>query len=162
MGPPDKARVFIAAHLNPDFALVARGVDGAVQGVAGFKTAKGSLIDGGLRDLAAVYGWLSTAWRGPLLALVERALKDDVLLMDGICVAASARGSGLGTALLRAIKEEATSRGLSSVRLDVIDTNPRARALYEREGFKSVGRENLGPLSWVFGFRSSTKMVWSV
>jgi len=159
MGPQDKALKFISAQLNPEFALVARGQDDRVLGVAGFKTSQGALISGGLRDLAAVYGWTSTLWRAPLLGLIERDLSDDVLLMDGICVASHARGMGLGSALLQAIKAETQSRGLSAVRLDVIDTNPRARGLYERRGFEAIGTENLGPLRWVFGFKSSTKML---
>ncbi|MGC1496864.1 MAG: GNAT family N-acetyltransferase [Sulfitobacter sp.] len=159
LGPEEKALTFMTTHLNPDFACVARGPDGTVLGVAGYKTSKGALIGGELRDLAAVYGWASTLWRAPLLALVERDLADDTLLMDGICVAASARGLGLGSALLQAIKHEAVDRGLSTVRLDVIDTNPRARALYERQGFKATGTEHLRPFRWVFGFKSSTKML---
>ena len=161
LGPQPQALAFIGKQLNPDFALIARGPDGAILGVAGFKTAEGALIGGGLRDLAQVYGWLSTLWRAPLLALVERDLAEGILLMDGICVSSQARGLGMGTALLRAIKDEATAQGLTSVRLDVIDTNPRARALYEREGFQEIGQENLGPLRHVFGFTSSAKMVWS-
>ncbi len=161
LGPKAKAEEFISAQLNPDFALVARGPEGAVLGVAGFKTAEGALIGGGMRDLARVYGWLSSLLRGPLLASVERDLEDGVLLMDGICVSARARGMGMGTALLRAIKDEAVAQGLTAVRLDVINTNPRARALYEREGFMAIGQEDLGPFRHVFGFRSSTKMVFS-
>lgn len=158
MGPPDRALAFIAEQLDPGFALVARDTEGAVQGVAGFKTAEGSLIGGGLRDLARHYGWLSTMWRAPLLALVERDLAPDVLLMDGICVDQMARGMGLGSALLSAVKQTARDRGLSCVRLDVIDSNPRARALYERKGFVAAGTETLGPLKYIFGFESSTKM----
>lgn len=161
LGPRPKALRFITDQLSSDFALVARGTESGILGVAGFKTAEGALIGGELSDLARVYGWLSTLWRGPLLGMVERDVAADVLLMDGICVSAEARGLGLGTALLRAIKDEATAQGLSSVRLDVIDTNPRARALYEREGFKEIGQENLGPLSHVFGFKSSIKMLFT-
>lgn len=162
LGPQPKALRFIADQLNPDFALVARGRESGILGVAGFKTSKGALIGGEMSDLARVYGWLSACWRGPVLAFVERDLADDILLMDGICVSTEARSMGLGTALLAAIKAEAVSQDLSAVRLDVIDTNPRARALYEREGFKAIGQENLGPLRHLFGFRSSTKMLCDV
>ena len=161
MGPDAKALGFIAEQLNPDFALVARNTSDEVLGIAGFKTAKGALIEGGMADLARHYGWLSSLWRGPLLALVERELAPDVLLMDGICVASEARGMGLGTALLDAIKAEAGAQGLCSVRLDVIDSNPRARALYEREGFQPAGEQTLGPLRHVFGFRYSTTLQWA-
>ena len=162
MGPTENALTFISRHLDPNYALIARDEEGTVQGIAGFKTAEGSLITGGLRDLAAVYGWPSALWRGPLLALVERDLAQDVLLMDGICVAATARGAGLGTALLQAIKADARARDLAYVRLDVIDSNPRARALYEREGFVEIGTENLGPFRHIFGFEHSTKMRCAV
>lgn len=162
MGPMGKALVFIEQQLNPDFALIARDRDGKILGVAGFKTKDGSLIGGELRDLASVYGWLSTLWRGPLLAMVERDLAAGILLMDGICVSSAARGMGMGSALLRAIKDEARAQDLNAVRLDVIDTNPRARALYEREGFVGIGTETLGPFKYVFGFSRSTKMLCSL
>ncbi len=162
LGPRHKALTFLSEQLNPDCALTARGADGTVLGVAGFKTAQGALIGGEMRDLARIYGWLSACWRGPLLGLVERDLENGILLMDGICVGADARGLGLGTALLRAIKDEAQQQGLNAVRLDVISTNPRARALYEREGFIAIGHENLGLFRFIFGFRSATKMLWSV
>ena len=162
MGPAHKALHFLENALNPAFGLVARDQTGQVAGIAGFKTSEGALVGGGLRDLAAVYGWPSTLWRAPVLALVERDLAEGTLLMDGICVSAHARGQGLGTALLDAIKKEAVAHNCTSVRLDVIDTNPRARALYEREGFEHVGTEKLGPLAWVFGFSSSAKMLYRV
>lgn len=159
MGPPKRALQFLAAQANPDFALVARTPDGAVVGLAGFKTRDGALIGGELNDLAAAYGWFSALWRGSLMSLIERDLNDGTLLMDGISVDAIMRGQGVGTALLNAIKAEAIRRGATAVRLDVIDANPRARALYERQGFEAIGTDHLGPLRWIFGFRSSTKMI---
>jgi ribosomal protein S18 acetylase RimI-like enzyme len=130
--------------------------------VAGFKTSGGALTGGGIRDIAQHYGWIGAGWRGPLLGLLERKLAADTLLMDGICVATNARGLGVGTALLHAIKEEARARDLFHVRLDVIDINPRARALYEREGFVAGTPEHLGPLRLLFGFSSATPMTWSI
>ena len=48
--------------------------------------------------------------------------------------------------------------GLSRVRLDVIDTNPRARALYERNGFQAIETDEFGPFEHLFGFSSATRM----
>ena len=82
-----------------------------------------------MRDLAGVYGCLGALRRGLLLSPLERKIEPDVFLMDGIFVTPAARGRGVGTALLRAITDTARLTGCRSVRLDVIDTNPRARAL---------------------------------
>lgn len=162
MRPDDKALRFFAQVIVPEFAISAVDTDGKLLGLAGFKTDAGGLVAGGLADLARVYGWPGALWRGPLLALLERELEPGVLQMDGICVSAQARGQGVGTALLAAIKAKAAQRGDRVVRLDVIDTNPRAEALYRREGFAPVSRESLGPFRWLFGFGSALRMEYPV
>jgi len=158
MRPEDKALVWIQQVLDPDFAISAVDETGNLLGLAGFKTSKGALVGGGLDDLAASYGWAGALWRGLLLSVLERDVDPDLLLMDGIFVAGEARGRGVGTALLDAIVEEARAQGKTGVRLDVIDTNPRAQALYERSGFKGVGTEETGMFAGLFGFRSVLRM----
>jgi GNAT superfamily N-acetyltransferase len=158
MRPETKAKAFLASVLRPDHAIAARDGNGSLLGMAGFKTAKGSFVAGVMTDLARVYGWPGALWRGPLLALLERRVEPGKLLMDGIFVEADARGRGVGSALLGAVADEAAARGLHEVRLDVIDTNPRARALYLREGFVAGKTHHLGPLRHLFGFSSSTEM----
>ncbi|WP_371807761.1 GNAT family N-acetyltransferase [Ruegeria sp. HKCCD7559] len=162
MGPDEKGLAFFEIALNPDFALVARDEAGRMLGLAGFKTRDGSFAGGNMSDLARVYGWFGATWRALVLSVLERELKPGVFQMDGIFVAAEARGKGVGTALLNAIKSEARNRDISEVQLDVIDTNPRARNLYEREGFQPRGQEKTGPLKYLFNFSSVTKMSWIV
>jgi len=161
MGSEDKALAFLNRVASPDHAISAVSADGHLLGVAGFKTQTGSFIGGDWPDLTAVYGALGSLWRAPLLSLLERNLQDDTLLMDGIFVSEEARGQGIGTQLLRAIKAEAQARGLRHIRLDVIDSNPRARALYERESFTAGHTTRIGPLRHVFGFRHATAMVFT-
>jgi len=74
----------------------------------------------------------------------------------------TARSQGVGTALLDAICEEAKSRGFAQVRLDVIDTNARAKALYLRHGFEAGEVQPIGLLKHVFGFETATVMVRQV
>ncbi|SHF35935.1 Acetyltransferase (GNAT) family protein [Ruegeria intermedia] len=162
MGPDARGLAFFERALNPDFALVARDADGRMLGLAGYKTRDGGLTQGGLSDLARVYGWFGALWRGLVLSVLERDLKPGVFQMDGICVATEARGQGVGTLLLRAIKDEARRLGMHEVQLDVIDTNPRARILYEREGFQAIGQDHTGPFKHLFGFSSASKMRWVV
>ena len=160
MRPKDRALSFVQNVLRPDHAISAVDDKGVLLGAAGFKTSDGALVGGELSDLTAVYGPFGGLWRGLILSVLERDLTPDQFLMDGIFVRAEARGMGVGTALLNAVIAEARERGCSEVRLDVIDSNPRARALYERVGFKADGVETTGPFRWIFGFKMATKMVY--
>lgn len=159
LGPRDKALRFVAAKLDPSHALCARDAKGTLLGVAGFKTFDGALVGGGFSDLAQVYGLWGGVWRNLLLTLLERDSEDRRFLMDGIFVSPAARSTGVGSRLLDAIAQEAAARGYAEVRLDVIDSNIRARRLYERRGFHAVGTQKMGPLALIFGFRSATTMV---
>ncbi len=159
MHPEHKALAFIEQVLDPSHAICAHDADGTLLGVAGFKTFEGALVGGTFRDLAKHYGWIGATWRAVFLSLLERDTENKRFLMDGIFVGADARGQGVGSALLRAIIAEGRRRGFAEVRLDVIDTNPRARALYERMGFVAYDTQQLGPLRHLFGFSAATTMV---
>jgi ribosomal protein S18 acetylase RimI-like enzyme len=161
MRPDEKALRWLEDVVDPDYAFGATKRDGGLVGVAGFKTIDGAFIGGTLGDMAKHYGWFGGTWRGLMLGLLERETVPGQLLMDGIFVDAAARGLGVGTALLDGIKAEAARRNLDEVRLDVIDANPRARALYERQGFVAGKTSHLGPLRHLFGFQSATTMVFS-
>lgn len=56
------------------------------------------------------------------------------------CVAAAARRSGLGRALLRRACADAMAIGAGEMFLEVAEANMAARRLYEAEGFAVVGR----------------------
>ncbi|MEP3430047.1 MAG: GNAT family N-acetyltransferase [Roseibium sp.] len=158
LGPETKAVSLIERLLDPGYAISAMAQDGKLLGLAGYKTSEGALVAGSLRDIASVYGVIGGLWRGVLLDLLERDPEPEVLLMDGIFVSADARGLGIGAGLLDAICQKAKGDGFTRVRLDVIDTNPRARALYERCGFEPVQTADIGLLKALFGFSSATRM----
>ncbi len=160
--PDGRARALLARTLDPTHALSAIGYDGEVLGIAGFKTAEGTFFAVTMADLRAIYGRFGALWRGLLLEQLDRALVEGELVMDGIAVQETARGQGVGSALLAALAAEAVRRGAHGVRLEVVDTNPGAAALYVRAGFQAVGTSRTGLLRRVFGFRSATAMVWPV
>jgi ribosomal protein S18 acetylase RimI-like enzyme len=159
LGPDPLALAFFERVIRIDHCLAALDRSGALIGVAGFKTPSGSFAGGSWEDLTAVYGPFGGRWRGCLLWALNRELDNDRFLVDGICVARSQRGKGVGSLLLAGLYDEAARRGYRSIRLDVIDANWRARALYEREGFVSTRTQSLGPLRLLFGFAASTTMV---
>jgi ribosomal protein S18 acetylase RimI-like enzyme len=162
MGPDESAIAFLAANAHPNFAICARDTSGKLLGIAGFKTANGGLIGGDFANFKAIYGFWGSLWRAPLLSLLDRQIETSTFLMDGICVASEARGQGIGTLLLDAIVETARSTDATQIRLDVIDNNPRAHALYERYGFVAAGTEDIGPLRHLFNFRTSTTMFLDI
>jgi len=162
LGGKKKGIPYIASVLNPEFSICAicrTGGADELAGLVGFKTAQGAMIEEGFSDLVASFGFLSAFWRALALSLLQRRVESGVLLMDGIAVAADQRGAGIGTKLLKAVVNHARRNGYKWIRLDVIDSNPRARALYERFGFDEVETEELGPFKHLFGFSSSTEMV---
>ncbi len=162
LGPKYRALMFITSVLRADHGICAHDDNGRLLGVAGFKTAHGALVGGNFNDLRRVYGWVGASIRTLLLAALERDTENERFLMDGIYVAQEARGQGVGTALLDAVVDEARRRGYSQVRLDVIDTNPRAKALYLHEGFVEVNTVSIGILRHIFQFSASTTMVRDV
>jgi ribosomal protein S18 acetylase RimI-like enzyme len=159
MGPQRKAFRFLDRVLREDHAIVALSDDGTLLGMVGFKTHQGSFAGGEVADIRAIYGMLGSAWRLPLLWMLESDSDNSRFLLDGICVAREARGQGVGSALLTAIEDEGRSRGFSAIRLDVIDNNFRAKALYARRGYKPEKTSDIGILRYAFGFQSSTTMV---
>ena len=82
----------------------------------------------------------------------------DALRVDGIAVAAAARGLGVGTQLMAALDAHARAQGLRAVELEVVDTNPDARRLYERLGFVVLKEQHYGRLTAAGGFTGATTM----
>jgi len=159
MGPERLALRFLTRVLRGDHAIVALDAKGVLLGMAGFKTPAGSFAGGEMADVLAIYGKLGAAWRLPLLWMLGHEVDNDRFLLDGICVARDARGHGIGSALMQAIEAEAVARGYEQVRLDVIDSNWRAKALYLRLGYTVEKTDDIGLLRFAFGFRSATTMV---
>ncbi|NEX46068.1 GNAT family N-acetyltransferase [Rhodobacter sp. ETT8] len=159
MGPAPRAHAFLLRVLRADHCICALSDEGRLLGIAGFKSPQGSFAGGASEDLRRVYGYWGAAWRGALLRLLQSDIDNDRFLIDGLCVARDQRGQGIGSALVSALMDEARRRGYGAIRLEVIDTNIRARALYERLGFAPWRSETLGLLRHVFGFSRAVTMV---
>ena len=158
IGPSERGIALIAQRLVLDRAVTAvRGDE--LLGLAGFHLDGSCLVNVRIRDLTREFGVIGGLWRTILLVLLDDAPRKGELLMDGIAVRDDQRGKGIGTALLRTLFEVARANGLGSLRLSVVDTNPRARALYEREGFVATKTERTPYLRKLMGFGASTEMV---
>ena len=151
--------VFVAGHLAADRVLLA--VDGEqVVGMAGLRYGGRGFFDPDPSAFRRQYGLL-----GPLRAAAWRSTqtspREQQLLLDALAVREDARGTGVGTALLEAVEERARTCGKASVILEVVDTNPRAAALYRRQGYRAV--HHVRRLAFrLGGFRSAELMLKDV
>ncbi|WP_119697162.1 GNAT family N-acetyltransferase [Microbacterium halotolerans] len=141
----------VRSSMRADRILVAR-IEGEVAGVCGFHERGVGAVDLSWSSLRTHV----SAWRAVravvVLSILERSEKNGRLVLDGICVDATRRGAGIGSALLDAAADYAQESGATAVHLSVIDRNPRAAALYRRRGFEPVGGGSLGILGYLYGF----------
>ncbi len=158
LGDGPRALDVLARSLNPTHAIVAKR-GGQLAGLAGFQDGAGSLLDIDLRAMTRAYGLAGGGLRYLGMGLLlSRDRQPGTLLMDGIAVAPELRGQGIGTRLLEALCRHARENSYSDVRLDVLGNNPRARALYERQGFVAAKERSYPLLQRFLGFSAVTEM----
>ena len=119
-------------------------LDTSALGISGWRSMLGTL--GAIRAALMLHTFYS------------HKAKPDEIYIDFIAVAAAARGRGVGSRLLAEARRTAGRSGFGFVRLDVTDTNPRAPALYEREGYRVGREERLGFLGRFTGFSAAYTM----
>lgn len=80
--------------------------------------------------------------------------------LESLAVSSRFRGQGVGTLLLERCFEVSRLAGKREISLHVVDTNPRARQLYARMGFRTVRVERFGWFAsrWM-GFSAQEFMV---
>jgi len=77
------------------------------------------------------------AWRGELpVGLAMLAVRGTRAWVGGMGVASEVRRQGVGEQLMRALLDVARQAGVRRVQLEVLEANARARALYEKLGFR--------------------------
>ena len=161
LGTGEARERFLATSLRPQQVVCAE-VDGVVCGVVGLNLDGDGAFSITWRSLRAHYG-ASAWWRMVVLLPLHREPEKGQLLLDGIAVDARMRGRGVGGRLLGEVDRIAAEQGFARIGLSVVDSNPRARALYERHGYSATRTERVGALGDLYGgFRSVTKMVKEV
>jgi ribosomal protein S18 acetylase RimI-like enzyme len=151
------AVAMIADHISADRIIVARDGEEVV-GIAGLKYDGTGFFAPDRRGFLKRYGPLVGRVRAGLWASVQTNPRAHQLFLDGLGVQADLRGRGIGTALLEAVDRRARELDKTEVILEVVDTNPRARALYERFGYRTV----LTTRRWMFrlaGFSAAHLML---
>lgn len=157
---PDKTSrmLVLSKSFVPEYSFVAY-CDGRIVGLSGFNISAGSLTGGiAAKGLIKSLGFFAGLWACIVFSLFGREPEKGELVMDGIAVVSECRRQGIGSLLLDHVIGYAKTNGFDSVRLDVIDSNPRARKLYESKGFVAVKTEYFPYLKWLIGFSGATTM----
>ena len=82
-------------------------------------------------------GWLVIQVDGEDAGRLVVEVREDALYLADIELLPRAQGRGIGSAVVRSVMDDAAREGRAVV-LRVLHVNPRARALYERLGFRHV------------------------
>ncbi|MEJ2051318.1 MAG: GNAT family N-acetyltransferase [Calditrichota bacterium] len=137
----------IADNISADRIIVAL-IGDEIVGIAGLKYDGTGFFSPGRRGFIKRYGPLLGRVRTALWTSVQTIPRPHQLLLDGLGVRAELRCQGIGSSLLEAVDRRARELDKTEVILEVVDTNPRARALYERFGYRTV----LTTRRWMFRF----------
>lgn len=128
-------------------------------GFAGIQHANKPLFKTSFSILVRNLGLIRGIYAGLVMLLFRRPYKKHELLLDGICVDKNIRGKGIGSALLNYIIHFASKNQYKTIRLDVVDTNPRALQLYEKIGFQVIKKRNFFFIQRWMGFSASFTMI---
>jgi ribosomal protein S18 acetylase RimI-like enzyme len=156
LGTSPNAIAVLADGIDPRRAIVAMDGDDLV-GVIGLHYKEHAFTHLRARSLLRHYGLSGLPRLVPLVLFNGRPDRDEMRL-DGLAVREDRRSQGIGSQLLREAARRAGMLGIDVIRLEVVDTNPRARALYEREGYVAVRTERTPYLRRAMGFGEVTTM----
>ncbi len=136
----DISRAFFTDTFVPDSLTAA--VDTTTGATVGVMVTSDPDHRASTNELAAIrrqFFLPEAAIRLAILSLLDPPLRPNELYVNSLVVSDKARGQGVGSALLNHADRTTEQRGLATVSLDVIDSNPGARRLYERQGFRVTG-----------------------
>lgn len=158
LGGAERAKRFLVGIADPTTLVVARDGGDLLGAMVLTDSEHRSQADewAVARD---VYGLLAAVPRLILVAPLDTKPPAGCLYVDWIAVAPEARGRGVGSKLLAFAEDVAAQRDLPALALDVVDSNPRAQALYARLGFEVESTRSVWPLSWLYQITSYTRMI---
>lgn len=157
----EKALATYKRSLNTEKALFAL-MDEKVVGIAGLHYDNKNFMEINYKNLRKSFNPVSSYFINFIYRKYLPKLKNDVLRIDSLAVDKNVRGQGIGSILIKKVFELAKGKGFKEVILEVIDTNPKAKKLYERMGFKEKKFVNLHFTSRAAGFSGEFIMSYNM
>jgi ribosomal protein S18 acetylase RimI-like enzyme len=161
-GDPKKAIRLISKIVREDRILVAFN-DGKVVGFAGLHFLGKKFMACKLTEVARIYGLATLRVLIYFLINLFTEIKLNQLHLEILAVTEKQRGKGIGTKLLLSTIDFARRKGFSEIKLEVVNTNPRANKFYEKMGFKKVKDRKIPyPFNILTGFSVITDMHYNL
>jgi GNAT superfamily N-acetyltransferase len=158
LGPPQHGVAILERDLEPELVVAALAEDRLV-GLIGLEYGERYFFNPRLVTFAREFGWLRGLLRCIVFSPFACHRGGGGLTVGALAVDAPMRGKGIGTRLMEAVFDWARAQGFRSVSLEVVDTNPLARRLYERLGFAPIKTQQLPYPFRRLGFSAVTTMV---
>lgn len=138
--------------------------NGEVVGFLGYNVGKKAFMPANYIAFRKVYSPFLAIWRFVFYAFYLRfhLYKEDILHIDPIAVSENARGNGIGKLLLNKVEQIAKNKQIAKINLEVVDTNPSAKKLYEHFGYIIKKELKSGLFTVKAGFRKVTFMQKSL
>lgn len=121
---------------NSDSGIAMLSEDNRLMGVLSYKEEGKIMFDLSFSSFVKELGWVTGLQKLLMFWLIfDRKTRKDELYVDHIVVSSEYRSTGVSEQLLDEMESYALSKGYQYIGLDVIDENPRALRLYEKNGF---------------------------
>ena len=137
IGSQQKGVALLKPSLNAELVLTAQ-MQGQLVGFVGLQYKNRPFFQFELSHCIRELGLLRGLLAFPVFNISSVKPLSDEVYIAVLVVDASIRGKGIGSLLMQAAFEIAQQNQCTAVVLDVSNTNPDARRLYERLGFKLV------------------------
>lgn len=132
-------------------------------GFVGLHYNKKHFLQFSFKEIIKIYGLETIRASLYFLTNLFENIQPNQLHLEIIAVDEKQRTKGIGTKLILSTIEYAKQKGFHQIRLEVVNTNPKAKKLYEKTGFKkSKDRKIPYPVHIFTSFSKITEMHYKI
>ena len=159
--PKEKAICIYSYAIHPNRVYYALK-NGKTAGIIGLQYDDLDFLSYRFDFIKRQYSFFRSLYLYIILNIMKMKLEEYTIRIDSIAVDDQCRGQGIGKILIDKVIEIAKNRGFKEIILEVVNTNPRAKKLYEKMGFKEKKHIKFYFLTRSFGFTSAYVMSMKI